>query len=320
MPDHKFCVAPMMDWTDRHDRVFLRQFSSRALLYTEMVTSAALTHGDADYLLQYDPTEHPIALQLGGSKQQELTAAARLGEIAGYDEINLNVGCPSDRVQAGTFGACLMRDPPLVAACIASMQEAVSIPVTVKCRIGVDDYDSEANLLDFVRVVADAGCKIFIIHARKAILSGLSPKQNRQIPPLNYERVVAVKQRFPELTIVLNGGISSLESAQELLQKVDGVMLGRQAYQNPYLLHLVDSKLFGAAEITTDRIQYIHQYLPYMERQLELGTPLQHMTRHLLGLFRGEKGGKQYRRHLSENSHKKNASINVVLDAISHVN
>lgn len=310
----------MMDWTDRHDRVFLRQFTSHALLYTEMVTSAALKHGDASYLLQHDPTEHPIALQLGGSKPEELMAAAKLGENAGYDEINLNVGCPSNRVQAGTFGACLMRDPALVASCIASMQEVVSIPVTVKCRIGVDDYDSEANLLDFIRVVADAGCKIFIIHARKAILSGLSPKENRQIPPLNYERVYAIKQHFPELTIVLNGGIMSLASAEKILQKVDGVMLGREAYQNPYVLHSVDSKLFGAAEVATDRLQYIHQYLPYIERQLEQGTPLQHMTRHLLGLFRGQKGGKQYRRHLSENSHRKDASIDVLLDAIAYIN
>ncbi|HIF87979.1 MAG TPA: tRNA dihydrouridine(20/20a) synthase DusA [Gammaproteobacteria bacterium] len=320
MPDHKFCVAPMMDWTDRHDRVFLRQFSDRALLYTEMVTSAALKHGDARYLLQHHAIEHPIALQLGGSDPKELAEAAKLGEEAGFDEINLNVGCPSDRVQSGAFGACLMANPPLVASCIAGMRKAVSVPVTVKCRIGIDDRDSEGDLIDFVRVVAGAGCKIFIIHARKAILSGLSPKENRQVPPLNYERVYAIKALFPELDIVLNGGVTSLDTAEEMLQTVDGVMLGREAYQNPYLLHGVDSRLFGEIKADKNRLQYIYQYLPYIEQQLAQGTPLQHMSRHLLGLFRGQKGGKQYRRHLSENSYRKDAGIEVLLDAINHVN
>ena len=320
MPDHKFCVAPMMDWTDRHDRVFLRQFSDRALLYTEMVTSAALKHGDARYLLQHHAIEHPIALQLGGSDPKELAEAAKLGEEAGFDEINLNVGCPSDRVQSGAFGACLMANPPLVASCIAGMSKAVLVPVTVKCRIGIDDRDSEGDLIDFVRVVAGAGCKIFIIHARKAILSGLSPKENRQVPPLNYERVYAIKALFPELDIVLNGGVTSLDTAEEMLQTVDGVMLGREAYQNPYLLHGVDSRLFGEIKADKNRLQYIYQYLPYIEQQLAQGTPLQHMSRHLLGLFRGQKGGKQYRRHLSENSYRKDAGIEVLLDAINHVN
>ncbi len=320
MPDHKFCVAPMMDWTDRHDRVFLRQFSDRALLYTEMVTSAALKHGDARYLLQHHAIEHPIALQLGGSDPKELAEAAKLGEEAGFDEINLNVGCPSDRVQSGAFGACLMANPPLVASCIAGMRKSVSVPVTVKCRIGIDDRDSEGDLIDFVRVVAGAGCKIFIIHARKAILSGLSPKENRQVPPLNYERVYAIKALFPELDIVLNGGVTSLDTAEEMLQTVDGVMLGREAYQNPYLLHGVDSRLFGEIKADKNRLQYIYQYLPYIEQQLARGTPLQHMSRHLLGLFRGQKGGKQYRRHLSENSYRKDAGIEVLLDAINHVN
>jgi len=320
MPDHKFCVAPMMDWTDRHDRVFLRQFSERALLYTEMVTSAALKHGDARYLLQHHAIEHPIALQLGGSDPEELAEAATLGEDAGFDEINLNVGCPSNRVQSGAFGACLMGDPPLVARCIANMREAVSVPVTVKCRIGIDDRDSENELIDFIQIVAEAGCEIFIIHARKAILSGLSPKENRQLPPLNYERVYAIKVRFPELDIILNGGVRTLDTVEELLQKVDGVMLGREAYQNPYLLRDVDSRLFGEMAADKNRLQYIHEYLPYIEQQLAQGTPLQHMTRHLLGLFRGQKGGKQYRRHLSENSHRKDAGIEVLLDAITHVN
>jgi tRNA-dihydrouridine synthase A len=245
---------------------------------------------------------------------------AKLGEEAGFDEINLNVGCPSDRVQSGAFGACLMANPPLVASCIAGMRKSVSVPVTVKCRIGIDDRDSEGDLIDFVRVVAGAGCKIFIIHARKAILSGLSPKENRQVPPLNYERVYAIKALFPELDIVLNGGVTSLDTAEEMLQTVDGVMLGREAYQNPYLLHGVDSRLFGEIKADKNRLQYIYQYLPYIEQQLSQGTPLQHMSRHLLGLFRGQKGGKQYRRHLSENSYRKDAGIEVLLDAINHVN
>ena len=285
-----------------------------------MVTSAALKHGDARYLLQHHAIEHPIALQLGGSDPKELAEAAKLGEEAGFDEINLNVGCPSDRVQSGAFGACLMANPPLVASCIAGMRKSVSVPVTVKCRIGIDDRDSEGDLIDFVRVVAGAGCKIFIIHARKAILSGLSPKENRQVPPLNYERVYAIKALFPELDIVLNGGVTSLDTAEEMLQTVDGVMLGREAYQNPYLLHGVDSRLFGGIKTDKNRLQYIYQYLPYIEQQLAQGTPLQHMSRHLLGLFRGQKGGKQYRRHLSENSYRKDAGIEVLLDAINHVN
>ena len=320
MLEHRFCVAPMMDWTDRHDRTFLRQFSRRALLYTEMVTSAALEHGDAAYLLQHDPDEHPVALQLGGSNPQELARAAAQGELAGFDEINLNVGCPSDRVQSGAFGACLMADPPLVARCVASMQAAVEIPVTVKCRTGIDDQDSEASLLRFIDTVARSGCKIFIIHARKAHLHGLSPKENRQIPPLNYERVYSVKQNFPELEIVINGGISSLETAADLLTQLDGVMLGREAYQNPYILHGVDKLLFGDEWLQKSRLDYLQQYLPYIEAELAKGTPLQHMTRHLLGLFKGQQGGRLYRRHLSEHSHHKNGGIQVLLDAIAYVN
>ena len=319
MIEHRFCVAPMMDWTDRHDRVFLRQFSNRALLYTEMVTSAALRYGDANYLLQHDPSEHPVALQLGGSDPDELARAAELGQRGGFDEINLNVGCPSDRVQSGAFGACLMADPPLVASCIGSMQGAVDIPVTVKCRIGIDDRDSEGELMHFIETVASAGCETFIIHARKAFLQGLSPKQNRDIPPLDYERVFAVKGRFPTLDVVINGGITSLESAHELLKRVDGVMLGREAYQNPYILHEVDSALFGEAVPEKSRVDYLQAYLPYIEAELSRGTPLKHMTRHLLGLFRGEKGGKLYRRHLSEYSGRKDAGISVLLDAVAYV-
>ncbi|MFT4815800.1 MAG: tRNA-dihydrouridine synthase A [Cyclobacteriaceae bacterium] len=316
---HRFCVAPMMDWTDRHDRVFLRQLSEHALLYTEMVTSAALKHGDAQYLLQHSQDEHPVALQLGGSNPVELAEAAVLAERAGYDEINLNVGCPSDRVQSGAFGACLMAEPQLVAKCVSSMMASVSLPVTVKCRIGIDDRDSQEELEDFIGTVADAGCNTFIVHARKAILSGLSPKENREIPPLKYASVFAVKQAFPELSIIINGGIKTLQDAQSLLKKTDGVMLGREAYQNPFILNEVDAVFFGAATNAQTRTERLEKFIPYIEEELERGTPLHHMTRHILGLYKGQKGGKQFRRHLSENSYKKTADIGVLLDAISYV-
>ncbi len=319
MLDHTFCVAPMMDWTDRHDRMFLRLISKNALLYTEMVTSAALQHGDAAYLLKYHAAEHPVALQLGGSDPEQLSFAARLGEQAGYDEINLNVGCPSDRVQSGTFGACLMANPALVADCVAAMREAVDVPVTVKCRIGIDDQDDEPFLLRFVETVAAAGCKTFIIHARKAVLKGLSPKENREIPPLNYERVFSIKKQFPELCVVINGGIQSLELAQQLLGSVDGVMLGREAYQNPFVLHEVDQRFYSADPKHLTRKDYLTAYLPYLQEELESGTPLNHMTRHLLGLFKGVPGGKQFRRHLSENAHKKGAGVEVVTAALALV-
>jgi tRNA-dihydrouridine synthase A len=309
----------MMDWTDRHDRVFLRQFSRHALLYTEMITSAALIHGDANYLLHHDPSEQPVAIQLGGSEPDDLAQAAELAAAAGYCEINLNVGCPSERVKSGAFGACLMADPPLVARCVSAMRRAVSIPVTVKCRTGIDDRDSEQELADFVAQVAEAGCDVFIIHARKALLDGLSPKQNREIPELNYGRVFKIKALFPALEIVLNGGISTLDSAEELFSKVDGIMLGRAAYQNPYLLHEVDSRIFGDVQSSKSRLDYLNQYLVYIENELQRGTPLHHMTRHILGLFKGQAGGKQFRRHLSENSHRKDASLNLVLDAMAYV-
>lgn len=316
---HRFCVAPMMDWTDRHDRVFLRLISREALLYTEMVTSAALHYGDAAYLLQHDHSEHPVALQLGGSDPDELAAAARLGEEAGFDEINLNVGCPSDRVQSGAFGACLMATPEVVADCVRAMQDAVDLPVTVKCRIGIDDMDSERHLMDFVETVAGGGCTTFIIHARKAILQGLSPKENREIPPLNYERVFAVKRAFPELEVVINGGITTLTQVQGLVTHVDGVMLGREAYQNPYVLHEVDSLLFAQPPRQSSRLDHLRQYFPYIRSELEKGTPLHHMTRHLLGLFKGQHGGRQFRRHLSEHSHRPGAGLAVLEDAIAFV-
>ncbi len=317
---HRFCVAPMMDWTDRHDRVFLRKLSSHALLYTEMVTSAALKHGDAQYLLQHSPEEHPVALQLGGSDPAELAQAALLAENSGYDEINLNVGCPSERVQSGAFGACLMAEPELVAQCISRMRDTVDLPVTVKCRIGIDDRDSQAELEDFIGLVAEAGCSTFIVHARKAILSGLSPKENREIPPLKYESVFAVKRAFPQLSIVINGGIKTLQDAQLLLAKTDGVMLGREAYQNPFILNDVDATFFGSEPNSQSRTERLQQYLPYVEQELKRGTPLHHMTRHILGLYKGQKGGRQFRRHLSENSYRKSANIGVLLDAISYVN
>ena len=308
-----------MDWTDRHDRVFLRQFSKSALLYTEMVTSAALKYGDANYLLQHDPCEHPVALQLGGSDPNELAEAATLGQNAGFDEINLNVGCPSDRVQSGAFGACLMAKPELVARCVASMQAEVDCPITVKSRIGIDNRESLSELLKFVETVAIAGCKVFIIHARIAVLSGLSPKENREIPPLRYERVFAVKETFPELTIVINGGITSLTQAQGLMEVVDGVMLGREVYQNPFILHQVDPFFYETNNPILNRKDYLMNYLPYVEQELTKGTPLKHMSRHLLGLYKGQPGGKQFRRHLSENSYLPDAGIDVIMAALDLV-
>ena len=308
-----------MDWTDRHDRMFLRQFSKHALLYTEMVTCGALLFGDTEYLLQHDLSEQPCALQLGGSDPDQLAQCAVLGEKAGYQEININVGCPSDRVQSGAFGACLMASPKLVADSVHAMQEAANIPITVKCRLGIDDQDSEEFLVNFVETVAAGGCKTFIIHARKAILKGLSPKENREIPPLIYDRVYRIKSRYPELEIIINGGITDFSAIHTHCQFVDGVMVGREAYQNPYMLAQVDSLLFNESAQPLSRIQYLEKYLPYVQEQLQMGTPLQHITRHLLGLFKGQQGGKQFRRHLSENSYKKTADISVLLDAIAYV-
>ena len=316
MISRRFCIAPMMDWTDRHDRVFLRKFSKQILLYTEMVTSAALQHGDANYLLKHNHEEHPVALQIGGSSLAELAYGAKLGEKAGFDEINLNVGCPSDRVKAGSFGACLMAKPKLVADCVDAMANAVKVPVTVKCRTGIDDLDSQSRLLEFIATVSSAGCRTFIIHARKAILSGLSPKENREIPPLHYGRVLSVKENFPDLEIVINGGITTFSDANCFLRTVDGVMIGREAYQNPFFLAKVDEYFFNSPAIRKERAEYLEEYIPYIESELKKGTPLKHMTRHLLGLFKGQKGGKQFRRHLSENAHRENAGIEVIADAL----
>jgi tRNA-dihydrouridine synthase A len=305
----------MMDWTDRHDRRFLRLLSKRALLYTEMVTSAALIHGDSKALLEHSKEEYPLALQLGGSDPKQLAVASRMGSDAGFCEINLNIGCPSERVQNGAFGACLMAEPELVAECVSAMRAAVDIPVTVKCRIGIDDQDSEEALHQFVKTVKAGGCELFIIHARKAILKGLSPKQNREIPPLDYPRVYRLKKEFPDLKIVINGGLTDLPSALQQLQHVDGVMLGREAYQNPYILSGVDSAFYGENLTPVSRQQTLALYLPYVESELAKGTPLQHISRHLLGLFKGERGGKQFRRYLSETAYKASAGIEVLTQA-----
>ena len=319
MVDRRFCIAPMMDWTDRHDRVFLRKFSKKILLYTEMVTSASLEYGDADYLLRYNDEEHPVALQVGGSKIKELIHSSVLGEKVGFDEINLNVGCPSDRVKSGNFGACLMAKPKLVADCVKAMIDSVNIPVTLKCRTGIDNLDSQSQLLEIIGSISEVGCKTFIIHARKAILSGLTPKQNREIPPLNYHRVFSVKETFPELEVIINGGITNLTDAKSFLTKVDGVMVGREAYQNPFFLEKVDELIFDSSPTNKNRVDYLKSYIPYIETELQRGTPLKHMTRHILGLFKGQRGGKQFRRHLSENSHKEEAGVEVVNDALKFI-
>ncbi len=314
---HRFCVAPMMDWTDRHCRYFHRFISQHAMLYTEMVTTGALIHGDHDRFLQFNREENPLAFQLGGSNPRELAICAKMVEDFGYDEVNLNVGCPSDRVQNGRFGACLMLEPELVADCVAAMCAAVSIPVTVKSRIGVDDRDSYEELAFFVEKVANAGCKTFIIHARKALLSGLSPKQNREIPPLNYDVVYQLKTDFPQLAIILNGGIINLDQTESLLQHIDGVMVGREAYHNPYLLAEVDARIYNAALPPKSRHEIMELLVPYIEGQLAQGIRLNSVTRHILGLFHGEPGARAWRRHLSENATSPNAGIKVVRDALA---
>ena len=319
-PDaYRFCVAPMLDWTDRHERYFLRLLSQRARLYTEMVTTGALIYGDAERHLKFSNEEHPVVLQLGGSDPQQLAVCAAMAESRGYDEVNLNVGCPSDRVQSGRFGACLMADPSLVAECVKAMQNSVSVPVTVKCRIGIDNNDSDSFLQSFIEQVARAGCETFIIHARIAILQGLSPKENREIPPLNYERVYRIKDVNPDLKIVLNGGITSLEQAKALLEHVDGIMIGREVYHNPWLISDVDTNFYGCDRQVSTRHNVLRAYLPYVKGQLIEGTPLQHMTRHILGIFHGQPGGKAFRRHLSGNAFRKDAGIDVLEKAMSLV-
>ena len=318
-PSTRFSVAPMLDWTDRHCRYFHRLMSKEALLYTEMVTTGAIIHGKGDFLA-YNEEEHPLALQLGGSNPVDLARCAKLAADRGYDEINLNVGCPSDRVQNGMFGACLMGEAELVAQCVAAMREVADIPVTVKTRIGIDEQDSYEFLSHFVGTVSEkGGCDNFIIHARKAWLKGLSPKENREVPPLDYPRVYQLKQDFPQLTMAINGGIKTFEEMEQHLQHLDGVMVGREAYQSPYLMAEVDQRLFGSDRPIMKRREVIEAMYPYIERQLANGSYLGHITRHMLGLFQSMPGARQWRRHISENAHKQGAGIEVVQQALAKI-
>lgn len=313
-PAHRFSVAPMLDWTDRHCRYFLRQISRHALLYTEMVTTGALIHGKGDFLA-YHQAEHPVALQLGGSNPSDMARCAEMAQSRGYDEVNINVGCPSDRVQNGSFGACLMAQPQLVAESVRAMQAVVDIPVTVKCRIGIDDMDEDADFQRFIEVVAAAGCKHFIVHARKAWLQGLSPKENRDIPPLNYERVFRLKTQMPELTISLNGGIDNLADATQHLQQVDGVMLGREVYKNPYILAEVDRLFFADDQPMVSRAEVVMAMYHYAQAQIAQGARVWHIARHTLGLFNGQAGGRLWRRHLSQNGIKPDQGADLFLAA-----
>jgi tRNA-dihydrouridine synthase A len=314
-----FSIAPMMDWSDHHCRYFWRLLTRQALLYTEMVTTGALIHGDRERFLHFNREEHPVALQLGGSDPADLARCARWAQDWAYDEVNLNCGCPSDRVQSGMFGACLMAQPNLVADCVKAMRDACDIPVTVKHRIGIDQMESYEELLDFVGTVAAAGCEVFIVHARKAWLQGLSPKENREVPPLNYPWVYRLKRDLPHLSIVINGGIQTMEQCRQHLAQVDGVMLGREAYQNPWMLAEVDSQLYGMDKPAASRDDIIAALLPYVEQQLTAGAHLNHITRHILGLYQGVPGARKFRRHLSENAYKKTAGPEVLTAAWKQV-
>ncbi len=314
----KLSVAPMIDWTDSFCRSFHRVVAPHARLYTEMLHANAVLHGDRARLLGFDASEHPLALQLGGSEPALLADAAKIGGQWGYDEINLNCGCPSDRVQAGKFGACLMREPQLVADCVAAMIDAVQVPVTVKCRLGVDEDNDYEKFRDFIDAIANAGCTRFVVHARNAWLQGLSPKENREIPPLRHDWAYRLKTERPRLDIVLNGGIASIDAAQEHLAKLDGVMLGRAAYHTPYLLHELDVALFGGE--TQSREELLRAYFPYIERKLGEGVALKNMTRHVLGLYHGQPGGRLFRQILSEGAHKPNAGIELIERAIAATN
>jgi len=311
-------VAPMMGWTDRHDRFFLRLISPNALLYTVMITTGALIYGKKFSVLEYNPEEHPVALQLGGSDPKELAECARIAEQYNYDEVNLNCGCPSDRVQKGKFGACLMAEPALVADCIDAMQQATTLPVTVKTRIGIDNQDSYGFLLDFVGKIADKGCKTFIIHARKALLNGLSPAENRTVPPLNYERAYQLKRDFPNLNIILNGGLQTVDAVQNALTQCDGVMIGREAYTNPWFMAQLEEAVFGNAAPKT-RHQVIEELMPYIERSLTEGVPLKDITRHILGLYQGLPGARRWRQILSSEAYKPAANSNTVRLALAQV-
>jgi tRNA-dihydrouridine synthase A len=317
--DWRFCTAPMMDWSDRHCRYFWRLLSRRARLYTEMVTTGALIHGDRARFLAFDPAEHPVALQLGGSEPADLARCARWAAEAGFDEVNLNCGCPSDRVQNGAFGACLMAEPGRVRDGVAAMRDACDIPVTVKHRIGIDHMERYEELGDFVDTVADGGCEVFIVHARKAWLQGLSPKENREVPPLNYAWVQRLKRDFPALTIVLNGGIETLDACESSLADLDGVMLGRAAYHNPWLLADVDRRLFGTTNPARSREEVIAALIPYVEAQLAAGARLNQVTRHLLGLYQQVPGARRFRRLLSEQAHRDGAGSAILLAAVEEI-
>lgn len=301
--DHRLSVAPMLDWTDRHCRYFLRLLSKHTVLYTEMVTTGAIIYGKGDYL-GFHPQEHPVVLQLGGSNAADMARCAEIAQSKGYDEININVGCPSDRVKNGSFGACLMAEPNVVAECVTAMQNMVDIPITVKCRIGIDDMDDDKGLTDFVMPILDSGCEHFVVHARKAWLKGLSPKENREIPPLNYERVYNLKAQFPDIHISINGGIKSIEQAKAHLQYVDGVMIGREVYSNPYILSEVDSAIFSRTDMPISRLEVVQNMTAYMKEQIANGSKAWHIARHTLGLFQSQPGGKIWRRFLSQNAPK----------------
>lgn len=313
----RLCVAPMMDWTDRHCRVFHRLLAPHARLYTEMVHAQAVRLGDRERLLGFDPVEHPVALQLGGSEPAMLAEAARIGADWGYDEINLNVGCPSDRVQAGRFGACLMKEPALVADCVAAMAAAVSVPVSVKCRLGVDEMEDYEHFAAFVNTVAAAGCTVFLVHARKAWLQGLSPKENREVPPLRYEWAYRLKRERPHLTVVLNGGLDAPDTVLAQLTHVDGVMLGRAAYHDPYLLHRLDRALFDPALPLCPRDALLRAMQPYVQRQCAAGVALKHISRHLLGLYHGQPGGRAFRQVISTGAHRGDAGWELLEQALA---
>jgi len=317
--DRRLSVAPMMECTDRHGRYFLRQFSRHVLLYSEMITSAAVCHGRREFLLEFDAAEHPVALQLGGSDPAELARAAKFGAAAGYGEINLNVGCPSERVKSGRFGAALMAEPELVARCVAAMAEAVDIPVTVKCRIGIDNHDSFEFLHAFVQRVADAGMASLAVHARIAVLEGLSPKQNREIPPLHYDRVYRLKEAMPGLEIILNGGVRTIDEVIEHRAHVDGVMIGRAAFEDPYILAEADARIYSDPHPAPSRHDIARAMLPYAERNLSGGARLNHITRHMLGLFHARPGARAWRRYLSEHVPLPGAGPEVIEQALSRV-
>lgn len=316
--DHKFSIAPMLDWTDRHCRYFHRKLTRHAVLYTEMVTTGALIFGQGDYL-EFNQEEHPVVVQLGGSDPDAMVKSALMCQQRGYDAININVGCPSDRVQNGMFGACLMAKPQLVAECVDRMRQVVDIPITVKSRIGIDELDSYQFLLDFVGPIAEQGCEHFIIHARKAWLSGLSPKENREIPPLDYPRVYQLKRDFPKLQISLNGGVKTVADCLEHLKHVDGVMVGREAYTNPLLLNQVDAAIYGDQRLLLTPHQVVRDMLPYIEQQMSEGARFWHIARHMLGIFQGVVGARQWRRHLSELGHLSSSGPEVLLAALEKV-